>query len=301
MNELMSRCCQPWIKSKPNTAHGDKALISRISRLPNEAIKRNNSPTTHRSYKNLNNNSSNTNNHHNHHKSSYVSSLYLNSMSNMYSHVLVLLLIISFIFRITEACSSRSTPKPRPPSPTTRPNITFQTYACPEAYAKWYCLNGATCFSVRIGESILYNCECADGYMGQRCEFKDLDGSYLPSREKVLVETASIAGGVTVAVLLMVFISIFYYNYLRHRKKESRLSTRSVELNMDQINRRPFGRVHSLRSASTTRNVLYSYDEDFRRIQETKRLQDPECGDNSLVPYVFKPKIVIKITTNEKK
>ncbi|OTF81378.1 hypothetical protein BLA29_010077, partial [Euroglyphus maynei] len=76
------------------------------------------------------------------------------------------------------SCSSRSTPKPRPPTPTTRPNITFQTYACPEAYAKWYCLNGATCFSVRIGESILYNCECANGYMGQRCEFKDLEGSY---------------------------------------------------------------------------------------------------------------------------
>lgn len=63
--------------------------------------------------------------------------------------------------------------------PEIRPNITFQTYQCPEAYAKWYCLNGATCFFVRIGESILYNCECADGYMGQRCEFKDLEGSYL--------------------------------------------------------------------------------------------------------------------------
>ncbi len=55
----------------------------------------------------------------------------------------------------------------------------FQTYACPPAYAAWYCLNGATCFTVKIAESILYNCECADGFMGQRCEFKDLDGSYL--------------------------------------------------------------------------------------------------------------------------
>lgn len=62
---------------------------------------------------------------------------------------------------------------------TQRPNVTFQTYACPEAYAKWYCLNGASCFSLKIGESILYNCECAAGYVGQRCEFKDLDGTYL--------------------------------------------------------------------------------------------------------------------------
>ena len=64
-----------------------------------------------------------------------------------------------FVLFFTEACSSRSTPKPRPPSPTARPNITFHTYACPPAYAKWYCLNGATCFTVKIGESLLYNCE----------------------------------------------------------------------------------------------------------------------------------------------
>ncbi|RWS31156.1 protein spitz-like protein [Leptotrombidium deliense] len=114
-----------------------------------------------------------------------------------------------------KACSSRSTPKPRSPSPTTRPNITFQTYACPEAYAKWYCLNGATCFSVRIGESILYNCECADGFMGQRCEFKDLDGSYLPTKEKVLIETASVSNGFMFAFLLIVFLSIIVYTYLR--------------------------------------------------------------------------------------
>ncbi|RWS17502.1 Protein spitz-like protein [Dinothrombium tinctorium] len=122
-------------------------------------------------------------------------------------------------FPFLQACSSRSTPKPRPPSPTTRPNITFQTYACPEAYAKWYCLNGATCFSVRIGESILYNCECADGFMGQRCEFKDLDGSYLPSREKVLIETASVSNGFMVAFLLIVFISIIFYTYLSHKSE----------------------------------------------------------------------------------
>ena len=73
--------------------------------------------------------------------------------------VLYVLIRMYVLYVCLEACSSRSTPKPRPPSPTTRPNITFQTYACPEAYAKWYCLNGATCFSVRIGESILYNCE----------------------------------------------------------------------------------------------------------------------------------------------
>jgi len=41
---------------------------------------------------------------------------------------------------------------------------------------------------VKIADSILYNCECADGYMGQRCEFKDLDGTYLPTRERLIAE-----------------------------------------------------------------------------------------------------------------
>ncbi|XP_042896184.1 uncharacterized protein [Parasteatoda tepidariorum] len=99
---------------------------------------------------------------------------------------LMFILYISSCFTITVSCSSRSTPnRPRPTTiATTRPNITFQTYACPEAYAKWYCLNGATCFAVKIRDSILYNCECADGYMGQRCEFKDLDGSYLRNQQR---------------------------------------------------------------------------------------------------------------------
>ncbi|KAH9402330.1 hypothetical protein TYRP_016388 [Tyrophagus putrescentiae] len=144
--------------------------------------------------------------------------------------VTLLLVLFSTMLHTADSCSSRSTPKPRPPTPTTRPNITFQTYACPEAYAKWYCLNGATCFSVRIGESILYNCECSDGYMGQRCEFKDLDGSYLPSREKILVETAGIAGGVTLAVILVVVFTIYYFTYVRkHRLAQEHCSAPLLE------------------------------------------------------------------------
>ncbi|UXI15093.1 PAX-interacting protein 1 [Sarcoptes scabiei] len=130
------------------------------------------------------------------------------------------------MLQTADSCSSRSTPKPRPPAPTTRPNITFQTYACPEAYAKWYCLNGATCFSVRIGESILYNCECANGYMGQRCEFKDLEGSYpgLPSRETKILE-AGLAGGIlTLGIVLVFVISLSYYTYLRNQMRTKSMS-----------------------------------------------------------------------------
>ena len=55
-------------------------------------------------------------------------------------HFLSCLIMINtcIYFKFTGACSSRSTPKPRPPTHSAmRPNITFQTYACPKAYAEW--------------------------------------------------------------------------------------------------------------------------------------------------------------------
>ncbi|XP_018331902.2 protein spitz, partial [Agrilus planipennis] len=122
------------------------------------------------------------------------------------------------------ACSSRTTPKPRPPPPTPRPNITFHTYECPPAYSAWYCLNGATCFTVKIGESLLYNCECAEGYMGARCEFKDLDGTYLPSQRRFMLETASIAGGATIAVFLVVILCVVVYINYKRRTKASQVA-----------------------------------------------------------------------------
>lgn len=58
--------------------------------------------------------------------------------------------------------------------------------------------------------------------MGQRCEFKDLDGSYLlHTREKVLLETASIAGGATVACVL-VFVVLFAVYVFMQKDKDKR-------------------------------------------------------------------------------
>ncbi|XP_030752828.1 uncharacterized protein LOC115879916 isoform X2 [Sitophilus oryzae] len=143
-------------------------------------------------------------------------------------HFLVLhLVLVSSLVSIVEACSSRSTPKPRPPAPTPRPNITFLTYECPPAYAAWFCLNGATCFTVKIGDSLLYNCMCAEGYQGSRCEYKDLDGSYMPSQRRFMLETASIAGGATIAVFSAVILCLAAY--LRWRRSKKSASTDQVD------------------------------------------------------------------------
>ncbi|EDV98761.1 GH13498 [Drosophila grimshawi] len=159
--------------------------------------------------------------------------------------VMLLLLMVSFLGcpALIEACSSRNVPKPRPSissssssmsgmalpptqsplSPTTtmrttttttttpRPNITFPTYKCPDNFDAWYCLNDAHCFAVKIAELPVYSCECAIGFMGQRCEYKEIDGSYLPKRPRPMLEKASIASGAMCALVFMLFVCLAFY------------------------------------------------------------------------------------------
>lgn len=75
-------------------------------------------------------------------------------------------------------------------------------------------------YAARIDNDFSFD-RCADGYMGQRCEFKDLDGSYLPARERVLLETASIAGGATVACVF-VFVILFAMYVIMQKDKDKR-------------------------------------------------------------------------------
>lgn len=160
--------------------------------------------------------------------------------------IMLLLLLVSFLGCpvIIEACSSRTVPKPRPSissmssgtalpptqappiattttmrttTTTARPNITFPTYKCPENFDAWYCLNDAHCFAVKIAEQPVYSCECAIGFMGQRCEYKEIDGSYLPKRPRPMLEKASIASGAMCALVLMLFVCLAFYLHFEQR------------------------------------------------------------------------------------
>ncbi|BES94951.1 EGF [Nesidiocoris tenuis] len=141
--------------------------------------------------------------------------------------------------RLKDGCSSRTMPRPRPPTTTTttttatsttarvstaRPNVTYNTYPCEPGYDTSLCLNGGTCFIVKVTDTGLYNCMCADGFVGQRCEYKNLDGSYMPPRHVVL-ETASIASCVTIAVFLVVVICMYLYMHAKRRQKSSQSSS----------------------------------------------------------------------------
>ncbi|XP_055338857.1 protein spitz-like [Paramacrobiotus metropolitanus] len=177
----------------------------------------------------------------------------------------VLILGIAAFIRISDACSSRSIPKVRSPPAlavppalsvpasasahhqlqTTTANYTIPHYDCPDKYQKWYCLNGATCFTVKIGETILYNCRCLVGYMGQRCEFKDTDESYEYVRHRYVVKTASVAGGVTLGVIILAVVIVAATYYARRRKARTKETTNPPSISPEQLLRSPFGRALS--------------------------------------------------------
>lgn len=174
----------------------------------------------------------------------------------------VCLLTMSLMTSLSLACTSRSTPKPRPTTPTPimistttpRPNVTFPILNCPPPYAAWYCLNEATCFKVEIHNEVLYNCECASGYMGPRCEYKEIDGSYLPTRQRAMLETASIASGATLALIFMLVLC--FSLYIRRENEQKMKMNESLNMAhdnaaMDEVDgitkipeMRPFGPHH---------------------------------------------------------
>ncbi|XP_004525366.1 protein spitz [Ceratitis capitata] len=181
--------------------------------------------------------------------------------------LVVIFLALIVLAPYASACSSRAIQKPPPPPPalptaspseaaavtTERPNITFPIYSCPPTYAAWYCLNEATCFTVEIHNEILYNCECATGFMGPRCEYKEIDGSYLPTRQRAMLETASIASGATLALLAVLIFCLMWYVRCDKERQKLNDSAEAAHDNegLDQVDgmtrlpvRRPFGEHH---------------------------------------------------------
>lgn len=51
---------------------------------------------------------------------------------------------------------------------------------CIEQYEAEFCLNGGRCFNVTVASFSIPSCECATGFMGERCEQKYLNRSYNP-------------------------------------------------------------------------------------------------------------------------
>lgn len=50
------------------------------------------------------------------------------------------------------------------------------SFACTGQFLTDFCLNGGRCFRVPMGNQSLFSCECADGFVGERCESKSVNG-----------------------------------------------------------------------------------------------------------------------------
>ncbi|XP_067621381.1 protein gurken isoform X2 [Eurosta solidaginis] len=52
---------------------------------------------------------------------------------------------------------------------------------CSGQFNTEFCLNRGRCFRYPIGNDTIHSCICADGYIGERCESKSMNGSFIPS------------------------------------------------------------------------------------------------------------------------
>lgn len=151
----------------------------------------------------------------------------------------------------SEACSSRLRNRNRPPTQpptiatTLRPSVTYDVFQCPPLLEQVFCLNKATCFAIKVGEVVEYNCNCTEGFMGRRCEHKyvDIDIELLSqlSIQESMSEYAGFAGATIYILFLAIAVGIWFY--LRRR----RLQTVGDLQNVDQVDGinierpRPFG------------------------------------------------------------
>ncbi|KAE8751128.1 hypothetical protein FOCC_FOCC002212 [Frankliniella occidentalis] len=150
----------------------------------------------------------------------------------------------------TEACSSRlrnrNRPPPTPyPATTLRPSVTYDIFECPPLLEQVFCLNNATCFAIKVGDVLEYNCNCTEGFMGRRCEHKyvDIDGELLSqlSIQETLSEYAGLAG----ATIYFMFVALAFGLWCYLRRRRHRVSSELQDV--DQVDGvaferpRPFG------------------------------------------------------------
>ncbi|KAL1402500.1 hypothetical protein pipiens_000125, partial [Culex pipiens pipiens] len=110
--------------------------------------------------------------------------------------------------------SSSSTDQRQQPNQPPQPNKDqlMRMGKCSLLFEENYCLNGGKCYNFTIANSTMPTCECADGFMGERCESKYLDGTYLSMRKsKIHIETASIYYGAFLALIAVLVLLYFLH------------------------------------------------------------------------------------------
>lgn len=144
-------------------------------------------------------------------------------------------LLSPWLFQISNACSTRPSPKPRPPRPYWRVDETLPKFNCTKDYEELYCLNKGSCFmQMNIHDVPTPYCMCF-GYYGRRCEYLDIEDRHLPTIQRQRIETAAISVAVTLLIMIAFLLSVTVYVYRRRMKYP-----RTVYDTTDSIPDRPF-------------------------------------------------------------
>lgn len=111
----------------------------------------------------------------------------------------------------SSSSSSSSDQRQQPPQQPNKDQL-MRMGKCSLLFEENYCLNGGKCYNFTIANSTMPTCECADGFMGERCESKYLDGTYLSMRKsKIHIETASIYYGAFLALIAVLVLLYFLH------------------------------------------------------------------------------------------
>uniref|UniRef100_A0A1Q3EW24 EGF-like domain-containing protein n=1 Tax=Culex tarsalis TaxID=7177 RepID=A0A1Q3EW24_CULTA len=112
----------------------------------------------------------------------------------------------------SSSSSSSDQRQQQPPAQQPNKDQLMRMGKCSLLFEENYCLNGGKCYNFTIANSTMPTCECADGFMGERCESKYLDGTYLSMRKsKIHIETASIYYGAFLALIAVLVLLYFLH------------------------------------------------------------------------------------------
>ncbi|XP_065357126.1 protein gurken [Calliphora vicina] len=84
------------------------------------------------------------------------------------------------------------------------------SFACTGQFLTDFCLNGGRCFRVPMGNQSLFSCECADGYVGERCESKSVNGVFVPSSALDNRKPKILTARIVFSFPMLIFLTVIY-------------------------------------------------------------------------------------------
>ncbi|XP_011212368.3 protein gurken [Bactrocera dorsalis] len=81
---------------------------------------------------------------------------------------------------------------------------------CSGQFNTEFCLNRGRCFRYPIGNDTIHSCICADGYIGERCESKSMNGSFIPSIAGAGKKQKILMARIVFSFPMLVALSVIY-------------------------------------------------------------------------------------------